>query len=177
MRGQLFKAAATLFAGKMQTEAVFTPLSFRLIVLDVRDAQDPMTKIQRRFHGIRQATSLTGIERDAVDDDIDNVLSSPVHLRHVFQAVRFPIDPNSSIALLFESLPQLIVGCTHCYFLGSQQQQSRPGGPRQQLVDDLISGLSLHGDVARRTIRLSYSRKQNTQVVVYLGHRANRRPG
>ena len=175
MRGQLLKAAAALFTGKMQAEPVFPPLRLGLILLDMGDPQDSQPQFQCRFDRIGQASPLLGIERHAVHDDVHDMLPPPVHFRNVFQPMGFAVDADSGKTLLLQLQPQLIIRRPDWDLLRCEQQQLRPGRPSHDLVDDFIRRLRLDGDVTGRAIRLSQPREQDPQVVVDLCHGADGR--
>ena len=132
--------------------------------------------IGRPSGAARRALGRLGVADDvAVDDDLDRVALVLVELGRVRDVDHLAVDPDADEALAPGAVEDAVALGLAVLDERPEDEQPRPLGQRQDLVDDLLDGLALDG-VAVRAVRDADPREQQAQVVVDLGHRADGRP-
>ncbi|TWH23479.1 hypothetical protein L618_001200000260 [Rhodococcus rhodochrous J45] len=136
----------------------------------------PRGEPQRGLDGVGEALLGTGLDGEAVDDDLDVVLLLLLQLRRIRQGVDDPVDAHTGVALdgqLLEEIDELALAGAHD---GCEDLEAGPGLHLEHLVDDLLRRLP--GDLltADRAVRGAGTRIEQTQVVVDLGDGADGGP-
>ena len=125
---------------------------------------------QRRFHGVRDATTIFRAHHESIDHDGHGVIQSPVQFGRIGQFDEFPINDRAHEALLpctFEQVLELTLAFLH---QRRANLEARPVGPGQHHLGDLRGALPLHGAPTIRAVRRAGARVQQAQVIVHLGH-------
>ena len=110
----------------------------------------------------------------AVDHDLDRVALVLVEPRRgVGDVVLLPVDADADEALPPGGVDDPIALGLAVLDERAENEEARPFGQRQDLVDDLLDALALD-HVAVGAVRDADARKEQAQVVVDLGDRADR---
>ena len=121
------------------------------------------------------AVGRLGVADDvAVDDDLDRVALVLVELRRVGDVEHLAVDPDADEALAAGAVEDPVALGLAVLDERPEDEQARPLGQRQDLVDDLLDRLALDR-VAVRAVRDADPREQQPEVVVDLGDGADRR--
>ena len=110
----------------------------------------------------------------AVDDDLDRVALVLVELGSVGDVHHLAIDADADEALPAGAIEDPVALGLAVLDQRAEDEEPRPFGQRQDLVDDLLDGLALDR-VTVGAVRDADAREQQPQVVVDLGDRPDRR--
>jgi len=136
----------------------------------------PVAGAQRRLVGFGQPLLQVGAHLQAVDDDLDRVLDALGELRHRVDLADLAVDAHADEALgaqLDEELDLLALAVDDDR---REDHELRVVGKRERRVDHLRDrhrGELLLGVI--RAVRVADARVEQPQVIVDLGHRADRR--
>ena len=194
VRRQAFEAPPAFGAGEMLAERDFVfAVLLRKAVGQADEAEFAAAEIERGLDAPRQAASdaaeplvggiaprerpgVAGRQDDAVGDHLDLMAAVPVNVGNLVEPEHAAVDPHAEEPQLPELFPESGVVAR----LGRNRRgdQGRPlveqGG---HLVDDLVGRLRSDGHVAVGAVRHAEPREEDAQIVVYLGDRADGRPG
>ena len=129
----------------------------------------------RRLDRLGEAPPQVGLHHQAVDDDRDVVFVLLVEDYLLVEAAQLAVDQGPRVALephLLEQFPVL------AFAAADDRRHDHEFGPlleRHQPVDDLLLGLAGDLGPALGAVRGADPRPEQAQVVVDLGHRADRR--
>ena len=120
---------------------------------------------------------LSSLSRDhqAIDDHRDRVLLLLFELDLVAQVSDFAVDPHADEAGLAHILEHRLELAFAALDQRRQDHDPRALGHVEHRVDDLLGRLLLNRPMALRTMRPARARKEQAQIVVDLGDRADRR--
>ena len=116
-----------------------------------------------------------GLHHQAIDDDRDVVFELLVEDDLLVEAAQLSVDLDPRVTLQAELLEELAVLALAAAHHGRRDHEFRPLLQGHQPVDDLLLGLAGDLGAALGTVRHADPRPEQTQVVVDLGHRADRR--
>ncbi|OPZ09122.1 MAG: hypothetical protein BWZ08_00672 [candidate division BRC1 bacterium ADurb.BinA292] len=141
------------------------------------DEREAVGLLQRGLDRVGQP--LADLRRDdkAVDDDRDVVLEALVERDRLVNQVDFGVDLDALEALARGLLEELLVFALAAAHDGGHNENFRPLGPIQDLVDDLLDGLLLERPAADRTVRAADVGIEDAQVIVDFGDGADGRAG
>jgi len=129
---------------------------------------------QRGLEALGQPLLHVGPNPKPVDHHVDVVLLGLLELGQPVEFIRFPVDPKTHIAArlhLGEEVDELALAVARHR---GQHHEPRFRRQRQHRVDHLRDRLRLQRQVVERAIRRAGAGKQQAQVVVDLGDRADR---
>ena len=115
------------------------------------------------------------LEHEPVDDDLDRVLELLVEDDLVLEQPLLAVDLDAREAVateLLEHVAELALAVAHDRRVDGEP---RSLGQREDLLDDLVEALPRDRAAADRAVRPADARVEQAQVVVDLGHRADRR--
>ncbi len=142
-----------------------------------RDQQDePVAQLRRLFERLMESRTKLRPDDDAVDDDLDVVLELLVERNWLRQVVKLAVHAHANVAEalgLVEDVAMLALSSLH-----HRGRDEQPGslGEEQHLVGDLLDRLLADLATAVGTVRMADARVHEAQIVVDLGHGADRRP-
>ncbi len=110
-----------------------------------------------------------------VDDDLDRVPLVLVEALDLVEVELLPVHADAHEALPANGLEDALALRLAIPDQRAEDQQPRAVGQRQDAVDDLLHALPGDLAAAHRAMRVADAREEQTQVVVDLGHRADRR--
>ena len=110
----------------------------------------------------------------AVDDDLDRVALVLVEPRRVGDVDHLAVDPDADEALASSAVEDPVALGLAVLDQRPEDEQPRPLGQGEDLVDDLLDRLAFDG-VAVGAVRDADPREQQPEVVVDLGHGPDRR--
>ena len=145
------------------------------LAVDDVDADEPLGERGRRLDRLGQALAEVVLEHEAVDDDLDRVLELLVEDDLVLEQPLLAVDLDAREAVaaeLLEHVAELALAVAHDRRVDGE---ARPLGQREDLLDDLVEALTGDRAPADRAVRPADARVEQAQVVVDLGHRADRR--
>ena len=155
-------------------QANFSLKSSVLPVDDV-DRDEPVGERRRRLDRLGQPLAQVGLEHEPVDDDVDLVLELLVEDDLLLEQPRLAVDLDACEAVgaeLVEHVAELALAVAHDRRVDGEP---RPLRQRQDLLDDLVEALAGDRAAADGAVRAADARVEQAQVVVDLGHRADRR--
>ena len=140
-----------------------------------RHLHEAVGQLQRRLHRISKALLNPLAHRQTVNNHRQAVLAPLIQLDILIQRAHLAINIHAHIACtphLVEHAQVLALASAH------QRSHNHKASPRLQLqhaVNNLLHALLLDKLAALRTMRLACTRKQQTQIIVNLRHRAHGR--
>jgi len=146
------------------------------IALDDLHLGHPVGQAQRRLQRVGEAPLDPVPTNQPVDDHFDGVDLVASQLRRLGQLVHLAVDPGPGEALAGQLLEQALILALSAPDHGSQDLEAGAVGQLQDAIDDLLWGLTLHHGAVIGAVRYADAGVQQTQVVVYLGDGADRRP-
>ena len=155
-------------------QANFSREEHRLAVDDV-DRDEPIRERRRRLDRLGQTLAEVGLEHEPVDDDVDLVLELLVEDDLLFEQAHLAVDLDAGEAVgpqLLEHVAKLALAVAHDRRVHGEP---RPLRQRQDLLHDLVEALPRDLPAADRAVRPADARIEQTEVVVDLGHRPDRR--
>ncbi len=143
----------------------------------VRDDEPGLRVDGTPVGGACGALRCLGVADDvAVDDDLDRMALVLVELgRRLGDVVQLPVDADADEALPPGGVDDPVTLGLAVLDQRPEDEQTGPLRQGQDLVDDLLDALALDG-MAVRAVRDADAGEEQTQVVVDLGDRADRRP-
>ena len=117
------------------------------------------------------------LHHDPIDDHIDAVFSFAVENGRGIEFVYHAVDPGADKTLTQQTFQQLLV--LTLAVLNDRREQQNPGTfvERHDPVDHFTHGTRGQGDAVIRAAGFADPCVQKAQVVIDLGHGADRRPG
>ena len=144
--------------------------------LDEIDRHEPVRERGRRLDRLREAQPQVGAHHEPVDDDLDRVLELLVELGHaLLEDVLLAVDLDAREALAGQILEDVLVLALAVADDRRVDREPRPLLELQHLVDDRVEALPRDRLAADRAVRTPDPRVEQAQVVVDLGHGADRR--
>ena len=128
-----------------------------------------------RLDRLGQALPEVGLQHEPVDDDLDRVLELLVEDDLLLEQPLLAVDLDAGEAVaaeLLEHVAELALAVAHDRRV---DREARPLRQREDLLDDLIEALARDRAPADRAVRPADPRVEQPQVVVDLGHGADRR--
>ena len=157
-------------------QAKFSREEQLLARLDQVDRDEPVGEPGRRLDRLRQAQPQVGAHHEPVDDDLDRVLELLVELGHaLLEHVLLAVDLDAREALAHQLLEDVLVLALAVADDRRVDREARPLLELQHLVDDRVERLPRDRLAADRAMRPADPRVEQAQVVVDLGHGADRR--
>ena len=162
------QAHATVVAGKMLAEQ-----QKLCLLAQRRHLHEAVGQLQRRLHRISKALLNPLAHRQTVNNHRQAVLAPLIQLDILIQSAHLAVYIHAHIACtphLVEHAHMLALASAH------QRSHNHEASTRIQLqhtVDNLLHALLLDKLAALRTMRLTCTRKQQTQIIVNLRHRAH----
>ena len=145
------------------------------LAVDDVDADEALGERGRGLDRLGQALAQVVLEHEPVDDDLDRVLELLVEDDLVLEQplLAVDLDPREAVAPeLLEHVAELALAVAHDRRVDGE---ARPLREREDLLDDLVEALAGDRAPADRAVRPADPRVEQAQVVVDLGHRADRR--
>ncbi len=144
--------------------------------LDEIDRHEPVGERGRRLDRLREPQPQVGAHHEPVDDDLDRVLELLVELGHaLLEDVLLAVDLDAREALPRQVLEDVLVLALAVAHDRRVDREARPVLELQHLVDDRVEALPRDRLAADRAVRPPDPRVEEAQVVVDLGHGADRR--
>ena len=143
--------------------------------VDLAHLDEAVADAQRRLDRVVQPLAQVVLDDEAVDDRRDVVLELLVERRHLVEQVGLAVDAHAREALAAQALEHVAVLALAAAHERRVDREARALGQRQHLVDDLLRRLAGDRPAADRAVRPPDAREQQPQVVVHLGHGADRR--
>ena len=140
-----------------------------------RSTTSPSASCARGLDRLRQPRAQVLLHHEPVDDDLDRVLELLVERRRLVERVLLAVDLDAREALvakLLEALPVLALAVAHDRRV---DREARALGQREDLLDDRVDRLAGDRPAADGAVRPAHARVEQAQVVVDLGHGADRR--
>ena len=139
------------------------------------DLDHPLGELRGGLQRLGEALAHPLLHHQPVDDDRDVVLVLLVELDLLVEPAQLAVDHRARVALgahLLEQLPVLALALAD-----HRRQDHEPGALRERhhVVGDLLDRLAGDRRAALEAVRLADPRPEQAQVVVDLGHRADRR--
>ena len=169
-RLELGQRDAVLGAGEVLGEQV-------ALAVDHVDADEPVGERGGGLDRLGQALPEVGLEHEPVDDDLDRVLELLVEDDLLLEQPLLAVDLDAGEAVaaeLLEHVAELALAVAHDRRVDGE---ARPLREREDLLDDLVEALARDRAPADRAVRPAHPRVEQPQVVVDLGHGADRRAG
>ena len=136
----------------------------------------PGAHLQRRFHRAGHPLVQVRPADQAVDHDLDRVRRVPVQLRRIVEGVDAAVHAHPHESRLDRVLEHGTVLSLAAAHHGRQQNDPRTRRQGSDGVDDLVGRPLADGRSALRAVRAAGAGEQEPQVVVDLGHGADRGP-
>ncbi len=136
---------------------------------------EPLAEAQRGLERLREALLDVGLGLEAVDHRFDGVLDPQAQRRHGVDVVQCAVDPHPHETLLAQVVEHLHMFALALAHHRGEQHPAPVGVQRQRRVDHLRDGLRLQGISMVGAARRAHAREQQSEVVVDLGDRADRR--
>ena len=144
--------------------------------LDEIDRDQTFGERRRRLDRLREPQPQVGAHHEPVDDDLDRVLELLVELGHaLLEDVLLAVDLDAREALADQVLEDVLVLALAVADDRRVDREARPLLELEHLVDDRVEALPRDRLAADRAVRPPDPRVEQAQVVVDLGHRADRR--
>jgi hypothetical protein len=139
------------------------------------DDDDLVRKRQGGFERFRQPPLDARLDDQAIDDDVDVVVASPIELDVVVQGTELAVDAGLAEATLPQRLQFLLELALATADHRRQHVDARVGRIEHHQIEDALE--RLRGDLAAAVVavRRADVGKEQTQVVVDLGDRADGR--
>ena len=158
-------------AGELVREQQF--LALRLV--EEGDPRDALAEAERGLEGFGQPLLEIGAHLEPVDDRLDRVLALGIELRRGVELDVLAVDARAHETLAAQLLDHLQVLALAAGDDRGEQGERRAFGQCQHLVDHLAHGLGREVEPVIRAARNAGARKQQAQVIVDLGDRADGR--
>ena len=145
------------------------------LALDDVDADETFGERRCRLDGLREALTQIMLEHEPIDDDLDRVLELLVEHDLVLEQPRLTVDfdPREAVAPeLLEHVSELALAVAHDRCVDREARSLRE---REDLLDDLVEALPRDRAPADGAVGPAHPRVEQAEVVVDLGHRADRR--
>ena len=142
---------------------------------DDLDLDQAVGQADRRLDRVRQPLAHVVAHHQPVDDHRDVVLVALVEHDRLLQHAHSLVDLHAREAVRAQLVQQLAVLALAPAHDRREHHEARPLRELHHLVDDLLGRLPDDRAPADRAVRLAHARPQQPQVVVDLGHRADRR--
>ncbi len=143
--------------------------------IDAVDDDEPFRELRGGLDRLRQPRAQVVLHHEPVDDDLDRVLELLVERRRLVERVLLAVDLDAREALVAQLLEQLAVLALAVADDRRVDREARAVRQREDLLDDRVDRLPGDRAPADRAVRAADARVEQAQVVVDLGHRADRR--
>ena len=143
--------------------------------VDALHVHDALGAGHRRLDGVGEALAQVRAHHEPVHHHRDVVLALLVELDRLLEAPQLPVDLDAREALgaqRLEHVPELALAASHD---GREHHELAPLREHHHLVDDLLGGLGLDGATAVVAMGMAHPGPEESQVVVDLRDRADRR--
>ena len=130
---------------------------------------------QRRLERFGETLFGIGSHPQSIHDDFDGVLHVPVQLRQLVELMHFAVDANADEPLRPQFLEEIRLLALSPDDERCEHHQPRVRGQGQHVIDHLRHALGRERDAVVRTMRISDPGEEESQVIVDLGDRADRR--
>ena len=137
---------------------------------------DALRQRHRRLDRVRQPLAHVRLHLQPVHDHRDVVLVLLVELDLVLEPAQLAVDLGARVALGAQLLEQVLVLALAAADHRRQHHEAGALVERHHVVDDLLHRLAGDRRAAAVAVRVPDPRPQQAQVVVDLGHGADRRP-
>ena len=147
----------------------------RLLFVDIKQLDDTIADGQRLFDGLGHTRLQRGVHRQAVDDDLDVMFVFLVERREFVQRIDDAVDAGTGetlTAILLGNMGELALFVFHDR---REDQQFRAASDLHDFVDDGLGRPAVDGLAADRTVRYADTGEQQTQIIIDLGDRGDRR--
>src|SRR3569833_1118052 len=148
---------------------------FALGIVDEGHARDAVAHLERGLDGVGEALLDVRAHLEAIDHHLDAVLLAEVEFGWRVELEHLAVDAGPHIPLRTQLFQQLVVFALALLHHRGEQHEARAFGQREYLIHHLAHGLRRAHDVMRGAAWLPGARKQQSQVIVNLGHRADGR--
>ena len=145
------------------------------VTIDKVDTHDPVSQAEGGLHGFRQTLLGRRFDRDPVDDNVDVMLAFLVQGRHLTESMDLTINAHTGETVsrqLPEEFDVLALAATDDR---RQHLELRALVQGHQPIDDLLRGLTVDELPTHRAVGLADTGPEQTQVVMDLRDRADRR--
>src|ERR1700729_4654923 len=157
--------------------AIPIPLPLPALAGDDLDLDQAIREPNRGLDRIRQALADVVAHRKAIHDDGDVVLVALVEHNRLLEHADAPVDLHAREAVRAQLLQELAVLALATPDDRGEHHKTRPLRQAHRLFDDLLGRLADDRPPTDRAMWLAHACPQQTQVVVDLGHRPDRRAG
>ena len=147
----------------------------QLLAVDDVDHDEPFRQRDRRLDRLRQPRSQVRLHHEPVDDDLDRVLELLVEDDLLLEHPHLAVDLHAREPVGAQLLEDVLVLALAVADDRRVDRELRPFRQPQHLVDDRLDRLARDRPPADRAVRPPDPRVEQAQVVVDLGHRADRR--
>ena len=146
-----------------------------LAALEQVDPDQALGELRRRLDRLREARAQVRLHHEPVDDDLDRVLELLVELGRLLEQALLAVDLDAREALAAELLEDVLVLALAVAHDRRVDGEARALGELEHLVDDRLEALAGDRAAADRAVRAADPRVEQAEVVVDLGHGADRR--
>ena len=155
--------------------------ALRCLGVSVSGDDESLTEPQGRLDGVGETRTIRlGVlpmtHDEPIDDDLERVLLHLVERDVLGEVADETVDAHARESAATRGHEQLLVFALAVAHERREDEQSRPLGIRRDLIDDLLDRLRDDRDAVVGAVRHTDAREQQTQVVVDLSDRADRRP-
>src|SRR6185312_1706925 len=166
---------AALDAGELLREEHVVHVLPVVVERDGRDLDDALGELEAELDRVGQALADVGLDRQAIDVDLDGVLLVLVELDLLRQVVQLTVDVDAYEALLLERLELFFVLTLAIAHHRREHAEARAFGQLEHAIDHLLH--RLRGDALPAVVAMhdANARVEQAQVVVDLGDRAHGR--
>ncbi len=176
MRRKRLEAPTATVAGKVLAMGIDRPLRLGSIGARVGHAEHAPAQRQGVLDAVGDARPGVAANDHAIDHHLDRVMPPAVDRRRLVDRVGLAVDPQPHVARAAKLLEKRLVHLAWPGLNRGHEIELRAGRLGHDLADDLVGRLGADRHVAVRTIGLAEPREENPQIVVDLGHRADRTP-
>ena len=154
-------------------------LVVRFVLCHQLDLGNALRELQRGLQGVRESTFDVVPADQPVDDHLDGVLFVPRELRARLQefvdVVHLAVDAGADKTLTGDVPQECVVLTLPRPDHRGEHLETSPLGQGHDAVDDLLRRLALQPGPVVRAVLHPDARVEETQVVVHLGDRPDRR--
>src|SRR5262249_6534261 len=175
MRVERLEAAAALLAHQVLAEALDLPVRLFARLIHAHDMHNTLAQVEGRLDRIGKPAALAAAHYRPVHHHLDHVFAAVIDARRPLDVVGLAIHAHAQEAAAANLLPHRVVFLLPLALDRGHDIDARAVRKSLNLVDDLVGRLRADADAARRTIRMAQPRVENSEIVVDLRDRADRR--